>query len=228
MFCKAVSGLTNKRKEKWLPLLLCGLFFLCRLAARGVSLAYSSAGTDVLYMEGQLPDILLTIRAVLLWASVVCTVFSFSALAGSVSQKILKGMAWGFSLIVFADAAAMFLIDVCTGAVGVFVWMALIMDTATFLFEAVFVWLVYWIARRSATAKKSILRASALHMAGRLAMETVYLIQFLIEVDFAPYANEVWTILLTYLGIVLWQGAAVWLASMLLYRWCKRGSRRSA
>jgi hypothetical protein len=63
-------------------------------------------------------------------------------------------------------------------------------------------------------------------MLGYLAMEIAYLIQFLIEVDFSPYKNEVLSILRSFGGIVLWQGLALWLAAVLACRLIGRQNRR--
>ena len=65
-------------------------------------------------------------------------------------------------------------------------------------------------------------------MLGRLAMEVVYLVQFLIEVDFAPYKNEVWYIVRSFGGIILWQGIALWLASVLACRLIGGRNRHTA
>ena len=212
--------MTDNGKRKHGVLFSCVLFLLCRLAAHGVSFAYSAVATDILYMEGALPSILSGARSVLLWLSILVTVVAFSTLACGRSEKAPTGMAWIFTLIVFADAAGVFLTDLCGGAFreNILVWLGLAVDIGTFLLEGAFVWLVYSIARRCPTPEKAVLWTSLLHMGWRLAMETVYLIQFLIDVDFSPYPKEILSILRSYGGIVLWQGVVLFLASTLICR----------
>ena len=212
--------MTDNSKGKRNMFLACFLFFFCRLTVRGVSFAYSYVSTDILYMDGALPLLLLTVRSVMTWLSVFVTVVAFCTFIKRGTEKSRAGMAWAFTLICFADAAAVFLGDLLSGAFqdSLLVWLGLAVVAGTFLAESAFIWLVYCIARNAPTPKKAILGASALHMAGRLAMETVYLIQFLIDVDFSPYAQEIWSIIRSYGSIVLWQGAALWLAALLVHR----------
>lgn len=212
--------MTDNGKRRHGALLACVLFFLCRLAARGVSLVYSAVATDVLYMEGALPTVLVCVRSVLIWLSVLVTVVAFSTLARSPAQKSTAGMAWVFSLIVFMDAAGAFLLDLCSGAFRetILIWLGLTVVVGTWLAETAFVWLVYCVARKTSTQKKSVLWTSFLHMAWQLVLETVYLVQFLIDVDFSPYPKEIWSILRSYGGIVLWQGMALWLAATVICR----------
>lgn len=171
-------------------------------------------------MEGALPGILTGVRSVMTWSSVLVTVLSFILLVNRISAKAHTGMAWGFGLICFADAATVFLSDLLSGAFQntVFIWLGLSVVAGTFFAESAFVFLVCIIARKSSTPRKSVFWGSFVHMSGWLAMETVYLIQFLVEVDFAPYKKEVLSILRSYGSIVLWQGVALWLAAALICR----------
>lgn len=212
--------MTDSSKGKRNMFLACFLFFFCRLTARGVSFAYSYVSTDILYMDGALPSLLLTVRSVMTWLSVFVTVVAFCTFIKRGVEKSCAGMAWAFTLICLADATTVFLGDLLSGAFqdSLLVWLGLAVVAGTFLAEFAFIWLVYCIARNAPDPKKAILGASVLHMAGRLIMETVYLIQFLIDVDFSPYAREIWSILCSYGNIVWWQGVALWLAAMLAYR----------
>ena len=212
--------MTDSSKGKRNVFLACFLFFFCRLTARGVSFAYSYVSTDILYMDGALPSLLLTVRSVMTWLSVFVTVVAFCTFIKRGVEKSCAGMAWAFTLICLADATTVFLGDLLSGAFqdSLLVWLGLAVVAGTFLAEFAFIWLVYCIAQNAPDPKKAILGASVLHMAGCLIMETVYLIQFLIDVDFSPYAREIWSILRSYGNIVWWQGAALWLAAMLAYR----------
>ena len=220
IFFEGGVEVTDSGKRKCGALLACFLFFFCRLTVRVVSFIHSAVAADVLYRDGMLPGFLLGARAVMTWLSVLTVVVSCSVLVRRISEKSVSGMVWGFTLICFADGAAVFLIDLLSGAFQetFLTVMGLVLVTGTFLVECAFVWLVYCIAARSAAPEKSVLWACGVHMLGRLAMEVVYLIQFLIEVDFAPYKNEVWSIVRSFGGIVLWQGIALWLASVLVCR----------
>ena len=114
-----------------LCVLLCLAF---RVASRVSSVAYASAATDVLYMDGILPTVLYVLRQVFLAIAAGVSVAGvvLSAFAGT--RRIRLATAWLFCLIPFADAAAAFLIDVCSGAVsGGTAVLALILNTATFL-----------------------------------------------------------------------------------------------
>ena len=212
--------MTDSRKIQRGALLACFLFFFCRLAARAASLIHSAVAADVLYREGMLPGLLLGIRAVMTWLSVLTVVLACSLLAKRIPEKAMSGMVWGFTLICFADAAGVFLLDLCSGAFreNILIWLGLTVVVGTWLAETAFVWLVYCIARKTSARNKSVLWTSFLHMAWQLVLETIYLVQFLIDVDFSPYPKEIWSILRSYGEIVLWQGMALWLAATMICR----------
>lgn len=230
MFFEGGVGVIDNGKIKRGAFFACCLFFFCRLAARAVSLVHSAVAADVLYREGMLPGLLLGIRSVMTWLSVLTVVLACSLLAKRISEKSVSGMVWGFTFICFADGATVFLSDLLSHSFEntFFVMMGLALVTGTFFAECAFVWLVYCIAARSDTPERSVLWACGLHMLGRLAMEVVYLVQFLIEVDFAPYKNEVWSIVRSFGGIILWQGIALWLASVLACRLIGGRNRHTA
>ena len=211
---------TDSRKIQRGALLTCFLFFFCRLAARAASLIHSAVAADVLYREGMLPGLLLGIRAVMTWLSVLTVVLACSLLAKRIPEKAMSGMVWGFTLICFADGATVFLSDLFSGAFQdtFFALMGLALVAGTFLAECAFVWLVYCIARKTSARNKSVLWTSFLHMAWQLVLETIYLVQFLIDVDFSPYPKEIWSILRSYGGSVFWQGIALWLAATMICR----------
>lgn len=221
--------MTENCKAKNGALAACLLFFFCRLAVRTASFAHSAVASDVLYMDGSLPDIFLGIRSLATWLSVCVVILSLSLLSGRPADKPTVGVAWGLTAICFADAAAVFLGDLFSGSFQdtFLIWLGAAVVAGTFLVDACFVWLVYCIARKAASPEKSILWASGLHMIGRLAMETVYLIQFLVEVDFSPYRNEILSILRSYGSIVLWQGMALWLMGILACRLWRRSTQRN-
>ena len=205
-------------------ILACVLLLAFRVAARLTSLAYSMAATDILYMDGWLPSVLTMLRQAFLVAAAGTVIAGLNALDREVPKQISLGMAWGVCLSIFADAASAFLIDVCSGAVQDFaLWMALIVNILTILVEAAFVWIVYAISRVQKIAPaSSVLLAVCVHLLGYLIMETAYLIQFLGEVGFSLSVSVGVEILGTYLGIILWQGGAVWLVAVLLMRLFRR------
>lgn len=212
----------SKTAKERIAILSCVLFFLFRLAARLTSVAHSSAATNILYMDGSLPTVLSLVRQAFLVAAVGTAVAGLSASGRETAKRISLGMTWCFCLVIFADAASAFLIDVCSGAVqGVTMWMALAVNMVSLLAESVFVWVVYAISRSKKQAHspaKTVLLASAVHLIWYLALETTYLIQFLNENGFFLSASLTLEIVLAYLDIVLWQGGAVWLVAMLLLR----------
>lgn len=218
--------MSNKTTGARGAILACALFFAFRLTARLLSVAYSMAATDILYMDGWLPSVLTMLRQAFLAAAAGTVIAGLNALDREVPKLISLGMAWGVCLSIFADAASAFLIDVCSGAVQDFaVWMALIVNILTVLVEAAFVWIVYAISRRNKptqTPARSVLLAVCVHLLGYLAMETAYLIQFLGEVGFSLSVSVGVEILGTYLGIILWQGGVVWLVAVLLMRLFRR------
>ena len=205
-------------------ILACVLFLAFRVAARLTSLAYSMAATDILYMDGWLPSALTMLRQAFRVAAAGTAIAGLNALDRESPKRISAGMAWGFCLVIFADAASAFLIDVCSGAVQDFaLWMALIVNLLTILMEAAFVWIVYVISRVQKIAPaRSVLLAVCVYLLGYLIMETAYLIQFLGEVGFSLSVSVGVEILGTYLGIILWQGGAVWLVAVLLMRLFRR------
>ena len=60
--------------------------------------------------------------------------------------------------------------------------------------------------------------SAAIYMLGRLLMEAVYLMQFLVEVEFAPYPEEIAVITGEFLGIVFLHGGVTFFASFLVGR----------
>ena len=50
--------------------------------------------------------------------------------------------------------------------------------------------------RQELNRNRILLSGALVYMGGRLLLETLYLVQFLIEVEFMPYAREILSILL--------------------------------
>lgn len=225
-----MSAKTNAANEKR-HFCLSTLFMFCPLAAaRVVSVLYSYTATDILYMESVLPTVLLYARQILTAAafgagiaSIVSAVFRFGQKRGAV----LFGM---HAALLFADTLAAFLIDVVGGAVSASAAaFTLVVALLNFLWSAAFSFAAWTVARQCLKRQKSAGRAAllgaVLYMAGRLLLEIIYLIEFLIEVDFLPYSTEIAVIVGEFLGILVISGGVVWLAAFAVQGLLARGAK---
>ena len=207
---------TVQTKRRWY-FLAAALILLPLLSARGVGIANSFLATDVRYMDTVWPTLLYYLRQLF---SVLFLGVSFAALAAATFRFGKKSGTAVLSLsagLYFADTAAAFLIDVISGAVSGRVLLALLSGLGSWLFWAVLLWFSRIVAGRCAvrgrTPEQAVLWSAALCAAVRLLMETAYLLQFLIEVEFLPYATEIAVIAGEYLSIVFFYGGLVWLST---------------
>lgn len=200
--------------------------FICvilRAASRISSVAYATAATDILYMDGVLPDVLYILRQVFLAMSVGVAVTGVILAAHSPAKRLRIGITWAFCLIAFADAASALLLDVCSGAIsGGTAVLALLLNTAAFLVEWGFIWLSYLVAHKAKYARNPawVLRIlAAVHLTGHLLMEASYTVQYLLDYSFRLSSDQISGILFTYLDLIAVQGVLVWLTARLLLLW---------
>ncbi len=222
---------TVQTKRRWY-LLAALLLLLPVLLARGISIANSFAATDIRYMDTVLPTVLYYLKQLF-------SVFVFGAAAAALAAGIFRfGRKCGTAVfclavgILLADTAAAFLIDAVSGAVSSDrLLLALLSGLGSWLFGAALVLIARLLTGRCAarghTPARAVLWSAVVCMAGRLLMETVYLLQFLIEVEFLPYASEIAVIVGEYLSIVFFYGGVVWLAAYALLPWLAAAGTKS-
>jgi hypothetical protein len=203
------------------------LIFVPIAASRGTALVSSFVSTDIRYMETALPAVLDYLRLTL-------SVFAFGAAAASAVTAVFRcGKKSGAAVIgihaavLLLDAVTAVLIDTLSGAVsGGMILLAVFSCLADALWNVLLSFLGWYAACRAAakqrTEEGALLSASLIHMGGRLLLETVYLIQFLIEVEFLPYAREIVVIVGEYLRIVCFYGGVTFIGAWLIFTWLNR------
>lgn len=217
---------TVRTKRRWY-FLAAALLLLPVLLARGVSIVNSFLATDIRYMDTVWPTVLYYLRQLF---SVLAFGVSFAALAAGTFRFGRKCGTAVFFLsagILFADTVAAFLIDAVSGTVsGGMLLLALFSGLGSWLFGAALLLIARLVAGRCAgkdrTMKQAVFLSAIFCMAGRLLLETVYLLQFLFEVEFLPYASEIVVIAGEYLSIVFFYGGMVWLTARGLLAWLTR------
>ncbi len=212
--------ITAKSKRRWYLIAAC-VILLPILFARGVSIANSFVATDVRYMETLWPTVLYYLRQLFSVLAVGAAVAALTAGVFRFGRKCGTTVFFLYAGILLADTAAAFLIDVFSGAVsGGRLILALLSVLGGWLFGCVLLLAARLVtvrrAKRGRTPAAAVLWSSVVCMAGRLALETVYLLQFLIEVEFLPYASEIVVIVGEYLSIVFFHGGVVWLTASVL------------
>jgi len=200
--------------------------FIClvlRAASRLSSVAYTTVATDILYMDGVLPDVLYILRQVFLAMSVGAAVAGVVLVTHSPAKRWRVGTAWMFCLIAFADAASALLLDVCSGAVsGGTAVLALLLNVATFLVEWGFIWLTYIVAHKAKYTRNPawVVRVMAfVHLAAYLLMEASYTVPYLSDYAFRLSSDQISGIVFAYLDLITVQGVVVWLTARLLLLW---------
>lgn len=200
--------------------------FIClvlRAASRLSSVAYTTVATDILYMDGVLPDVLYILRQVFLAMSVGAAVAGVVLVTHSPAKRWRVGTAWMFCLIAFADAASALLLDVCSGAVsGGTAVLALLLNIATFLVEWGFIWLTYIVAHKAKYTRNPawVVRVMAfVHLAVYLLMEASYTVPYLSDYAFRLSSDQISGIVFAYLDLITVQGLVVWLTARLLLLW---------
>ncbi len=192
-------------------------------AARTLGVLYSYAATDIRYLETFLPTFLHYARQFFTSAAFGAGV-AFTAIGvffGDTREG--RQMFLLHAGILLADAAAALFIDGISGAVsGESLLLAALSVGAGWLWSVLLAFLG-WIAarrvsRRAGAVERALFISSAVYMAGRLLLETVYLIQFLIQVEFVLYSEEIVVIVGEYLSIVFLYGGVTFLASCLFER----------
>ena len=212
--------ITAKSKRRWYLTAACAIF-LPILLARGVGIANSFVATDVRYMETLWPTVLFYLRQLFSVIAVGAAVAALTAGVFRFGRKCGTAVFFLYACILLADTAAAFLIDAVSGAVsGGRLMLALISVLGGWLVGCVLLLLARLVTerceKRGRTPAAAVLRSSVICMAGRLALETVYLLQFLIEVEFLPYASEIVVIVGEYLSVVFFHGGVVWLTAAVL------------
>ncbi len=208
------------------------LLFALLASSRLVSVFYSYAATDILYMTTALPTVLFWMRRVLTViafgagvAAIVSAVFRFGARCGA-------GVFGIHAVVLFLDFLTAFLIDAISGAVsGGSAVAALLVGFSSFAWNALFSFIAWASASRcrkkGKTAERALTFGAVWYMAGRLFLELLYLLDFLIEVEFLPYPEEIAVIVGEFLGIIVLDGGAVWFSALLFAFLFRRIGRKN-
>lgn len=201
--------------------LLAGALFLLvpLVAARVVSVLYSYAATDVLYMTTALPTALFWIKRILSViafgggiALTVSAAFRFGGKCGAAAFGI-------HASLLFLDFMTAFLIDVLSGAVSsAGVLLAFLVGFADCIWCVLFS-LIAWRAacrllKKNGTSARAAFIGAVFYMAGRLLLKLLYQLDFLIDVEFLPYPEEIAAIVGDLLAIVAFDGGVLWLAAL--------------
>ncbi len=208
-----------------LPTLGMGALLLLVLlaAARAVSVVASFLATDIRYSETLWPVILNAAKQLLFVTAFGSGISLLTLLSRFGKRPLWQGVGTATALFLL-DGVASFAIDATSGAVGKeLLPVAAIYCGMNWLFHVVLLLFVAALSdrgRQGGQNRNRILLSGALvYMGGRLLLETLYLVQFLIEVEFMPYAREILSILLAYGEIVLLYGGVGFLSAVLFSRW---------
>ena len=212
-----------EKKKARRHLLLSGLFVLVLLAAaRAVSLWYSYAATDILYMETVLPDVLFYARQIL----------SMTAFGTGTAATVLAAFRYGkpcsfaffgiFAALFLADHLCAFLTDVISGAIGdALIPFAAVVTAIEWVCNTLLAYLalvaVHRCLRRGKDRDHALLSASLVHLAGWLCVEIAYLIDSLIAVDFAVTPSGTVLIVGEFLRVIVLNGGVVWIAAVAFF-----------
>ena len=208
--------MTSSHSKRHLFCLAGGAILLLMLLSRTCSVLYSTAATDILYAETVLPDVLTYLRQIFSSASFGVGL-AFVAAAFSFGKKDAVGAACIHGGILLLDAAASFIIDAVSGAVSAALLpLAAILNGGSWLYSALLLLIAFAMIRRTQKKEqpvsRGLLAGSLTWFAGRMLLQLFYILSFLIEVEFQPYAKEIVQMLGEILQ-VLFQGGIVWLSA---------------
>lgn len=199
-----------------------GAVFLCLLLSRTVSILFSYAATDILYSESVLPTVLSYLRQI--FAACACGA-GIAAMCTALyaddrrTALILLGAHSGLLLI---DVLCAFASDAFSGAVeDVLLGYAALFNLGDWLISVLLLALAYLCMRRCRLTDRSsssaLIAASLVSFGMRMILQLFYIVQFLIEVEFSPYASEIIQMVGEILQVIVMSGGAVWLSAAGMY-----------
>lgn len=202
------------------------LILLPALFSRICAVLYSGAATNILYSETALPEVLSWLRQIFSAISFGGGVASVVYAAYTFGRSVAVGTAALHVCILLADVSAAFLIDAISGAVsGALLMVAALMNLGDWLFSALLVTVGALLVGRRARRGKGeagALRLFALvYFSGRILLRLIYMVQFLVEVEFAPYSQEIVQMVGEILETCFISGA-VWLSGVGMHAWLSR------
>ncbi len=190
------------------------ILLLLFVAARTVGVVNSFVATDIAYENTAWPTVLYYLKLV----------FAVAAFGVGVGAMVLiprkRWHLWlVFAGISFADGVAAFLIDALSGTVTKdLLAPAALSCFGNWLLAGGLMALAACIIQKRSSRPGTLFVSSLVYMGGRLLMETLYLVQFLVEVEFAPYPREILSILSEYGEILLLYGGVAYLAAFVTHR----------
>ena len=201
--------------------LLCaaGAVFLCLLLSRTVSILFSYAATDILYSESVLPTVLSYLRQILSACACGAGIAAMCTALYADDRRtalILLGVHSGLLLI---DVLCAFASDAFSGAVeDVLLGYAALFNLGDWLISVLLLALAYLCMRRCRLTDRSsssaLIAASLVSFGMRMILQLFYIIQFLIEVEFSPYASELIQMVGEILQVIVMSGGVVWLSAV--------------
>lgn len=188
------------------------------ILTRLCSVLYSVTATDVVYENSIVPDLLLYGRQALECVFWGCG-FGYAAAAFQWNgKKAATGAVWMHTAIQFLYTASALLIDWQSGSVtGFTLVLAAITNGVSFLFSACLIWLAFWLLclenRRHSSVRRGCIAGCIAFFAGHLAVQTIDVVRFFIQIGFQPYRSELLAIGREYLTIFLLHGIVAFLSA---------------
>ncbi len=199
-----------------------GAVFLCLLLSRTASVLFSYAATDILYSESVLPTVLSYLRQI--FSACACGAgIASMAFALYADAPRTAPLLWGIqAALLLADVLFAFLSDLISGAVEKsLLGVAALFNLGDWLIASLLLFAACLCMRKCRTGGRSISAAlligSLVSLGVRLALQIFYIVQFLIEVEFSPYASEIIQMVGEILQAVVMNGGAVWLSALVMH-----------
>lgn len=205
-----------KIKFPALPLVLCAIF---AVLARITGVAYSFLATDVMYSGSIICEILPSVRQTLSYLSFAAAACSASGRAFSMRSTLVPATV--YAAVLFADGIFVILYDLLTGVLEGRLFLAILYRLEIIIYFFVLFLVGVGISRLALKRNKSIKRAVALSAALPPAISFVMVIwscvDLLIEVDFLPYSDEVFSMSVSVITVLI-AGALSVLTAVLTVR----------
>lgn len=212
------DAIMNKATTNRLLFWAAGLLLLCTAFSRTCGVLYSIVATDVLYAETFLPTLCTVCKQLFDAAIFGVGIAAMLAARTLFSKKAARGVLALLCAALFIDALSAFLVDALTGSVArSMLPLAALVDLGKWLANALSAFLAYAAIALAQKKNFSLSRARITAVLACMLVSAVSLlvniILFLIEVEFAPYAEEIRQIALEIWQLIYADGAAVWAVS---------------
>ena len=196
-----------------------GAVFLFLFLSRTVSVLFSYAATDILYSESVLPAVLTYLRQIFFACACGTGIAAMCTALYTNSRRtamILLGIHCGLLL---ADVLYAFASDAISGSVeAALLGIAALFNLGEWIIGVLILAAGYLCMAKchhtGRSASTALLTASLVSLGVRMALQLFYIVQFLIEVEFSPYASEIIQMIGELLQVTVMSGGAVWLSAV--------------